>query len=90
MSDARLNDRGVEADYVQVVAIQARSGFVSVCTRRLPEPLGREAWLHALRLLIEAGLKVWPEAAAVVTAVALTAAVDRAHAGDVQASECRS
>lgn len=74
MSDVALNPRGIEADRTQVVAIQARSGFVSLCTRRLPQPLGREAWLHALECLIRVGLSIWPDAASAVTAIALKAA----------------
>ncbi len=62
MSDAGFTPRGIEVARVTTLAIWAGRGFVSVCTRRLPEPLGREAWLHAVRLLVSAGLKVWPDA----------------------------
>lgn len=73
-----LNPRGVEADRAQVVAIQARDGFVSLCTRRLPQPLGPSAWLHTVKVLVEAGLKVWPELSGALATVVETA---RAHAG---------
>ncbi len=62
MSDAVFTPRGIEVARVATLAIWAGRGFVSVCTRRLPEPLGREAWLHAVRLLVGAGLKLWPDA----------------------------
>ena len=76
MADTRLNARGIEADRNQVVAIQARSGFVSICTRRLPQPLGPSAWLHAVKVLIIAGLKVWPELSGALGKVVADARAD--------------
>lgn len=72
-----LTSRGVRHDDVHAVTIQARAGYVSICTRRLPEPLDRAEWLHAVKLLVGRGLAVWPELSDTLATVVETA---RGHA----------
>ena len=86
MSDVALKPRGIEdaETGVLLVAIRAGHGFVSLCTRRLPEPLGPAAWLHAVKMLVVAGLKVWPELSGALGKVIEDA---RAHAGAAEPVE---